>query len=215
MVICKHCKESFVIENKPNGWMANHTRWCSLNPKRTQYSNDLRKARSAKTHSENQYTKAKKEGKPIPVSPCKGRISHFKGKKHRPESIELIRKKALASNHRRLKKGTVTYKGVILDSSWELALAERLDKINVQWIRPTPIQWKDDKGTAHHYFPDFYLPDYNLYLDPKNPAALKVQKEKLKFLKKLLPSLIILETLNECKNYTPVSQPPSKRSLTE
>jgi hypothetical protein len=56
------------------------------------------------------------------------------------ESIELIRKKALASKHRRLKKGTVEYKGVILDSSWELALAKRLDEINVQWIRPTPIQ---------------------------------------------------------------------------
>ena len=103
------------------------------------------------------------------------------------------------------------YKGVLLDSSWELALAQRLDELNVKWIRPEPIQWHDENGTAHHYFPDFYLPEFDLYLDPKNPAAVKAQKEKLEILKKVLPSLIILETLNECKNFAPVPQLPSKQ----
>ena len=215
MSICKHCKKNFIIEDKPKGWMANHSRWCLLNPKRTQYCDNLREVRFFIKHPENQYTKAKKEGREIPISPCKGKTSHFKGKQHTDKTKELIKQKALASNHRRLKKGTVEYKGIILDSSWELVLAKRLDEINVQWNRPTPIQWKDDKGATHHYFPDFYLPDYNLYLDPKNPQAIKTQKEKIKILKQQLPNLIIIDNIDECKNYTPVSQPPSKRSLTE
>lgn len=108
---------------------------------------------------------------------------------------------ALASNHRRLKKGVLYYKGILLDSSWELALAKRLDFLNIEWIRPDPIKWKDDEGIIHNYFPDFYLPKYDLYLDPKNPAAYNSQKEKIDCLKKQLTNLIILVTLDECKTY--------------
>ena len=28
--------------------------------------------------------------------------------------------------------------------------------------------WEDSNGLKHRYYPDFYLPDYNVYLDPKN-----------------------------------------------
>lgn len=28
--------------------------------------------------------------------------------------------------------------------------------------------WQDDAGQKHRYYPDFYLPKYNVYLDPKN-----------------------------------------------
>jgi hypothetical protein len=215
MTRCKHCKVTFDIEGQPKGWMANHSRWCLSNPKREQYNIQLINARSAKKRFGNQYTKAKKEEKPIPTSPHAGKPSTFKGKTHSAEVKEQIRQKALASSHRRLKKSTIKYNEVILDSSWELALAKRLDDLKIKWIRPQPIQWVDDQGIKHHYFADFYLVDYNLYIDPKNPFAVKVQKEKLAILKKVLTNLIILETLSECKNFTPVSQPPSKRSLTE
>ena len=35
------------------------------------------------------------------------------------------------------------YKDVLLDSSWELALAIRLDELNIKWIRPERIMWID------------------------------------------------------------------------
>ena len=51
MSVCKHCKKEF---NKKD--IANHSRWCDLNPKRNQYNKDLSKARSAKKNFNNQYT---------------------------------------------------------------------------------------------------------------------------------------------------------------
>lgn len=97
------------------------------------------------------------------------------------------------------------YNGVSLDSSWELALAIRLDEINVKWIRPKPIGWFDSGGVRHNYFPDFYLSEYDLYLDPKNPFAVKVQREKLNILMEQYDNIIIIKSLEECENYTPTN----------
>lgn len=105
------------------------------------------------------------------------------GKTHTDETKQILREKALASDHRRLKKGVVEYKGVLLDSSWELELAKRLDEQNIRWVRPAPLKWVDDSGVTRNYFPDFYLLDHDIFLDPKNPHAIKVQSKKLVCLK--------------------------------
>ena len=199
--ICKHCQQRFDTSDKPAGWMANHSRWCSNNPKRNVYSKDLAKARASKTQ----------EGRRVAAEKIKklheeGRYDHlnhktFLGKKHTEESKKKISEGALKSTHRRLRKGVVFYKGVMLDSSWELALAKRLDELQINWIRPEPIQWVDEKSICHNYFADFYLPDYDLYLDPKNPHAIKVQKQKLECLLKQHTNIRILSSLDECNNF--------------
>ncbi len=51
----------------------------------------------------------------------------------------------------------------LLESWNELKLANELDKNNVKWIRPKAFKLSDGKN----YEPDFYLPEYNVYLDPK------------------------------------------------
>lgn len=51
----------------------------------------------------------------------------------------------------------------ILESWNELKLANELDKHSVRWIRPSRFKLSDGK----YYEPDFYLVDYNVYLDPK------------------------------------------------
>lgn len=63
-------------------------------------------------------------------------------------------------------------KDVLLDSSWEVSIAQQLDDANIIWIRPDPIPWIDAEGKSHLYYPDFFLPDHNLYLDPKNPYCM-------------------------------------------
>lgn len=68
--------------------------------------------------------------------------------------------------------------GVYLDSSWEIKVAEYLDSRNINWIRPNPIPY-DLNGRSRKYYPDFYLPEYDLYLDPKNPYRMSKDKEKL------------------------------------
>lgn len=199
---CVHCNESFDLSAKPLGWMANHSRWCHKNPKREQYNKDTAKMRAGITEETR-----KKWSIAISLAHKEGKYDHldrktFLGKNHTEETKQKIREKALASLHRRLKKNTVTYNGVLLDSTWELELAKRLDSIKIKWIRPDPVKWVDDDGLEHNYFPDFYLPDYDLYLDPKNPHAVKVQKKKLEKILTLYKNLVIIESLEDCKNFS-------------
>lgn len=206
--VCKHCGKSFDTSDKPNGWMANHSRWCDSNPKRKMYVDRLENARVAKTeegrklaaekvrehHKNGTYDEAYKFNRENPP---------FKGREHSKASKEKIRDAALASKHRRLKKGVINYKGVTLDSSWELALAQRLDELNIKWERPSPLQWVDIEGLTHNYFPDFYLPDYDLYLDPKNPHAFRVQKKKVDIISETYPNVVWIKSLEECQQYKP------------
>ena len=53
---CKWCKKEFE-EFKKGTEKANHTRWCTDNPKRSTYSKDLKYARSKIQNPGNQYTK--------------------------------------------------------------------------------------------------------------------------------------------------------------
>lgn len=68
---------------------------------------------------------------------------------------------------------------IILQSNWELAIAKLLDDNKIVWIRPNPIPWLDSNDKSHLYYPDFYIPKYDLYLDPKNDQVIKSDKEKL------------------------------------
>ena len=199
MLCCKYCKISFESLNKNQ--KANHSRWCKQNPEYSTYISSLTSVRSARKNFENQYTKAKREGQTIPISSNKGKPGHFNGRTHTDKTKQLQREKALSSSHRRLKKGMVEYNGIMLDSSWELELAKRLDELKIKWIRPKSIPWKDQNGLTHNYFPDFYLPLFDLFLDPKNPFAMKVQQNKLKMLTAQYKNIIFLTSLDECKNF--------------
>ena len=70
-------------------------------------------------------------------------------------------------------------KDVLLESSWEVKTAELLDSLNIEWIRPQPIDWIDTNMKSHLYYPDFYLVQTDTYLDPKNPYCMEKDKEKL------------------------------------
>lgn len=65
-------------------------------------------------------------------------------------------------------KISITYNGVKLGSSYELIVAKELDINNIKWIKPKYIPYIDNKGTQRKYYPDFYLVEYDIYLDPKN-----------------------------------------------
>lgn len=209
---CKHCKKEFDIEDKPIGWMANHSRWCDENPKRKEYIKTFQKSNGsfAAIVAMNKAKKVSGNTNQHTAGTFKGHteetIQKWKksstGKKHSDEAKNKIRERALASPHRRLKKRVVEYKGILLDSSWELELAKRLDELNIKWIRPNPIPWKDDEGTVHNYFPDFYLPEYDKYLDPKNKHAIKVQEKKLKILLTQYENIDIIDSLEGCKTFS-------------
>lgn len=201
-VTCKHCGLDLgTVVDRPN-----HVKWCALNPKRAEYIATM-------TCDQMHTTSAnKKRSATLKVVHASGAYDNVdfnnSGWKQTEESKELIRQKALASSHRRLVRSIRDYikkdgSIVRLDSSWEEELAKRLDKLNINWIRPEPIKWIDDNGVYHNYFPDFYLIDYDMYLDPKSPYAIKAQENKLKCLSVQMKNLVIIKTLEDCKNFKP------------
>lgn len=201
---CKYCGID-LSTFKNSGSRANHIRWCIKNPQRNEYIQELKKIGQKPRTSESRQRAIEK----IKQAHVDGKYKHIdyslkKFVKHTEETKEIIRAKALASSHRRLVRSVREYikkDGTIvkLDSAWEEALAKRLDELNIDWIRPSnPIPWVDKDGVTHNYFPDFYLKEQDVYLDPKNPYALDSQKDKLEVLTKQLKNLIIITSLEDC-----------------
>ena len=95
----------------------------------------------------------------------------------------------------------VIYKDIALDSSWELELAKSLDENNIKWVRPEPLKWLDENNLEHNYFPDFYLPEYDIFVDPKNKHAFNVQKHKIEQLKKQFTNIVFLVNIEEVRQF--------------
>lgn len=80
-------------------------------------------------------------------------------------------------NYTRVSDGKV----IQMDSSWEAKCAERLDELGVRWERTEDIKLKyiDKRAQTRNYIPDFYLPDYDIYLEVKGywttPARWKMR----------------------------------------
>lgn len=73
------------------------------------------------------------------------------------------------------------YKDILMDSSWEVIVAKYMDQHNIKWQRTKKIcfLWQDEiNQKRRRYHPDFYLPDYNIYIDTKN--AYLIEKDKYK-----------------------------------
>ena len=65
-------------------------------------------------------------------------------------------------------------KKVCLQSTYELRCSELLNELKIKWIRPASLKYDN-----RNYFADFYLPEYDLYLDPKNSYKAKLDEIKI------------------------------------
>lgn len=61
------------------------------------------------------------------------------------------------------------YKGYWMDSGSERKFAELLDEHQIRWIKNTTqfFVFSDTLGTKRKYYPDFFLPDYNHWVEIK------------------------------------------------
>ena len=91
-----------------------------------------------------------------------------------------------------------------MDSTWEVAMAERLDELGVKWMRNPSIKLKylTRSRRLRNYIPDFYLPDYDLYIEVKGYWT-GAARHKMKSVQALNPvKLLILDSLEEIRAFT-------------
>lgn len=65
----------------------------------------------------------------------------------------------------------------IVRGKWELELAEILNNEKIYWIRKVYLTYLQNEITKT-YCPDFYLPDYNMYIEVKGYYS-QIDKEKI------------------------------------
>lgn len=87
-----------------------------------------------------------------------------------------------------------TVSGQKVQGTWELNIAKQLDSLNIKWIKlktNKDILKYEINGMIRSYSPDFYLPEYDLYLEIKGfwwPGC----KEKMDIIFKTYPNKNIL-----------------------
>ena len=98
------------------------------------------------------------------------------------------------------KKNGTRYKGIWLDSSWELLLAKRLDALSITWQRGNAIQYIDINDQNRKYYPDFFLPDRGLYLEVKGYYT-EASRHKLKEAAKVI-NLQVLDSIKSINEFS-------------
>lgn len=76
---------------------------------------------------------------------------------------------------------------VYLESSYEYKVAVELDKNKIKWERPAPLNYDNKK-----YYPDFYLIDYGIYLDPKNDYLIEKDYTKINRVEKINDVIVLV-----------------------
>ena len=88
---------------------------------------------------------------------------------------------------------------VSMDSTWEVIMATKLDELGVAWKRDKnmKLSYKTRGGRKKNYIPDFYLVDYDIYIEVKGYWT-DAAKHKMKDVQKRNPvKILILESLAE------------------
>ena len=98
------------------------------------------------------------------------------------------------------------YAGHWLDSGWELLLARRLDEIGVLWTRGHhKIPWQDSFGQWFEYEPDFYLPDYDAFLEVKGSHLMwldETESDKQGFITGHCKDVVFVRSAKGCKQFS-------------
>lgn len=176
MFICQYCDR----EGKSKNSNIQHEVRCKKNPDglHVKPSYGMLGKKGA-----NQYTKARELGieppKYTPTEETRKKISEanikrFSDPEERRKHSEAM-KRAVKENPDSYSKNNVCgrvkiieYKdGINLKGSWEVKVAEWLDAQGIRWeseVNPKPYYWN---GDWRLYFPDFYLIDYECYIEVK------------------------------------------------
>ena len=204
MFICKYCGK----ECKNKNSLVQHEIRCKENPNKIQlpesnfikYNKDIKSGKRTKIYS-NQYIKAELLGLPKPEVSTETRMKCGNGGKNQiwdtarrcrhSESMKKavkVHPMSYSCNFVNGRTPRLEYNGVILNGTWELIVAKYLDFNNIKWERPSiPFEYNWENKT-HLYYPDFYLPEYDIYLEVKGYER---ERDKCKW--KVVSNLVVLK----------------------
>lgn len=84
-----------------------------------------------------------------------------------------------------------------LQSLYEYAVFELLCELGLRWVRPKALKYNNK-----NYFADFYLVDFDVYLDPKNSFKAKQDEEKIRLVNEQNGNKVFVLLQNQInKNY--------------
>lgn len=177
MFICKYCES----QRKNARSLVQHEVKCPKNPTRS-YVNGMtgktawNKGKTAKTDKRiknyaetlsKKLTSGKKE-----ITGCFGWSSEERSLKAKQQGFGGYNENAGRSKKFRVKDSFGNE--VVLQSTYELRCSQILDELGITWVRPKHLKYNGKR-----YFPDFYLPDVDIYLDPKNAYKAKLDEQKI------------------------------------
>lgn len=177
---CKFCKK----ECKNNNSQRNHERLCKCNPNRqySHFSTDYNKSRTPT----NQFIKANNLGleKPVVSESTRKKLSdklkntkiHTEDFKAKMSRIAIERNLGGVRNSKK-----ILYNNILLGSTYELQVAISLDNNKILWNTCNRFNYYDNNNKLRSYTPDFYLPEYDIYLDPKNDFLINNINPRLGF----------------------------------
>lgn len=90
-------------------------------------------------------------------------------------------------------------KSVYLQSSYEVRLSYILDSSGIKWCRPEAKEYVID-GKLKKCYIDFFLPDLDIYLDPKNAYLIEKDFPKMEFISNYFGIRILLIELRHLEN---------------
>lgn len=87
---------------------------------------------------------------------------------------------------------------VLAQGSWQYKYAQYLNRINLNWIksRTISLSYITQDNTVHKYYPDFYLPDSDEYIEIKGYFSLS-DKTKMQLVEKYNPNVKIIILMKE------------------
>ena len=207
MLLCKYCQQECKNENS----LRNHERLCKENPNKQMHprgnlgkvgwNKGLTAENDARVFKNTESLKRQRS--------ING--SNWLGKTHSEATKNLMSIKACTRLQKNSKysKNIEYIPGVILESTYEVRTAEILDALNIKWIKVrTGYIWNDD-GKQRRYIPDFYLPEYDLFLDPKNDYLIEKDKRKINSAMEINSITVIVLSDNQIsKEYIKSILPP-------
>lgn len=175
MFTCKYCGK----ECKNKNSLAQHEIRCKHNPNKLDMSY-IKPGHSKGHKGTNQFIKAKQLGiaEPIVTDETKYKLGNaWRGKQLPSEmkqkisnTMQIVVKTKPESYSASNVNGRVkhySYNGFKIDGKWELLVVQYLEQNNIKWVKPN---WSFEyiwKNSVHQYYPDFYLPEYNYYIEVK------------------------------------------------